>query len=75
MTFAPHSREDGMVVIETHNEFDSRTSVTRNNLLYLLIGALAVVGAVLGYQLYQEKKQPEGVQINLGRDGLTIEKK
>jgi hypothetical protein len=33
-----------------------------------------VVG-VLGYSLYQEKKEPQGVQINLGPGGLTIEKK
>ncbi len=45
------------------------------NLLYLLLGALIVVVAVLGYNLYQERKQPEGVQINVGPDGLKIEKK
>ncbi len=49
--------------------------VTRNNMLYLVIGALAVVAAVLGYNLYKEKKQPDGVQINIGPGGLTIEKK
>ena len=50
-------------------------NMNRNNLLYLAIGALAVVVAILGYNLYQEKKQPEGMQINVGPGGLSIEKK
>jgi len=49
--------------------------VTRNNILYLIIGALVIVTAVLGYQLYQDRKQPEGMRIDLGPNGLSIEKK
>ena len=49
--------------------------VSRSNILYLAIGALAVVVAVLGYQLYQDRKKPEGVQINIGPGGLSIDKK
>ncbi len=45
------------------------------NMLYLIIGALIVATAVLGYQLYQDRKKPEGVQINLGPSGITIDKK
>jgi hypothetical protein len=45
------------------------------NVLYLIIGALAVAVAVLGFSLFQEKKQPEGVQINIGPDGLKIQNK
>jgi predicted negative regulator of RcsB-dependent stress response len=45
------------------------------NILYLIIGALIVVVAVLGYNVYQTKKQPEGLQINLGPNGLKIENK
>jgi len=45
------------------------------NLLFLIIGALIVVVAVLGYNVYQTKKQPEGLQINLGPNGLKIESK
>jgi predicted negative regulator of RcsB-dependent stress response len=45
------------------------------NILYLVIGALIVVVAVLGYNVYQSKKQPEGLQINLGPNGLKIENK
>ena len=45
------------------------------NILYLIIGALVVVVAVLGYNAYQTKKQPEGLQINVGPNGLKIENK
>jgi predicted negative regulator of RcsB-dependent stress response len=45
------------------------------NVMYLIIGALVVIVGVLGYQLYQAKKQPEGLQINVGPDGLKIQGK
>jgi hypothetical protein len=45
------------------------------NVLYLIIGVLAVAVGVLGYNLYQAKKQPEGFQINVGPDGLKIQGK
>jgi hypothetical protein len=50
-------------------------SVTRDNILYLIIGALVIVTTVLSYQLYQDRKQPEGMRIDLGPNGLSIEKK
>jgi hypothetical protein len=49
--------------------------MTRNNLVYLVVGALAVGVAVLGYQLYQERQKP-GLSISIGgKDGLKIEGK
>jgi hypothetical protein len=45
------------------------------NIMYLIIGALIVAVGVLGYNLYQTKKEPEGVQINLGPNGLKIQSK
>jgi len=49
--------------------------MNRGNTLYLVIGALLVVTAVLGYVLYEDRKQPEGVQIDIGPGGLSIEEK
>jgi len=49
--------------------------MSRNNILYLIVGALAVIVVVLGYNLYQDRKEPKGLQINLGEKGLSIEKK
>jgi predicted negative regulator of RcsB-dependent stress response len=49
--------------------------MNRNNLLSLAVGALIIAVAVLGYEVYQDRKDPKGVQINLGANGLSIEKK
>jgi hypothetical protein len=50
-------------------------TMSRSNILYLIVGALVVVVGVLGYQLYEDKKKPEGLNINVGPGGLKIEKK
>jgi hypothetical protein len=45
------------------------------NVLYLIVGALAVVTAVIGYQLYQERQKKTGLEISVGERGISIEKK
>ena len=45
------------------------------NALMLVLGALIIAVGVLGYMLYQAKKEPTGVQINVGKDGIKIEQK
>jgi hypothetical protein len=40
-----------------------------------VVGVLIVAVAVLGYNLYQAKKQPEGLQINVGPGGVKIQSK
>jgi RsiW-degrading membrane proteinase PrsW (M82 family) len=49
-------------------------TMTRNA-LYLVIGALVVVSAVLGYYFYQERQQASGIEITVGNSGISIEKK
>ncbi|MDB5641669.1 MAG: hypothetical protein JWN07_986 [Hyphomicrobiales bacterium] len=49
--------------------------MNRTNLMFLIVGALLVGGSIYGYQVYQERKEPQGVQINLGPNGVTVEKK
>ena len=49
--------------------------MNNRNVLYLIIGALVVALGVLGYNLYQAKKEPEGLQINVGPNGLKIQNK
>jgi hypothetical protein len=40
------------------------------------IGALVIAVAALGYELYRERQvPPEGVHIDIGPKGLSIEKK
>lgn len=53
----------------------AEATVTRSNLLYLIVGALVIAVAVLGYQLYQDRHQPEGLHINVGPNGLSIQGK
>ena len=49
--------------------------MNRTNILYLTIGVLIVAVAVLGYELYQERHPPEGLHIDVGPNGLSIDKK
>jgi hypothetical protein len=49
--------------------------MTRDNVLYLVIGVLVVAVVALGYQLYEAKKDPKGIQLNIGERGISIEKK
>jgi hypothetical protein len=49
--------------------------MTNRDVLYFIIGALVVALGVLGYNLYQAKKEPEGLQINVGPNGLKIQNK
>ena len=49
--------------------------MSRNNIVYLIVGALVVVVAVMSYQLYQDRKKPEGVRIDIGPNGVSIDKK
>lgn len=45
------------------------------NVLYLVIGALAVTAVVAGYLLYQEQQKPSGIELNLDNNGVSIETK
>ena len=45
------------------------------NVLFLIIGALIVAVGVLGYNLYQDRKQQDGLQINVGPNGVKIQGK
>jgi hypothetical protein len=45
------------------------------NVLYLVIGALVAATAVFAYQLYQEREKTTGVEISVGKSGISIEKK
>jgi predicted negative regulator of RcsB-dependent stress response len=43
--------------------------------LYVIIAVLIVASAVFGYQLYQERQKTTGVDINIDKNGISIEKK
>ena len=44
------------------------------NILYVLVGGLAVATAVLGYQYYESQHRSNGVDISVGKSGITIQK-
>ncbi|MGD9478123.1 hypothetical protein [Shinella sp. G-2] len=43
------------------------------NALYMIIGALIVVVAGFSYYAYQQEKKPDGVEIRLDQQGLSIQ--
>ncbi|MBI3700677.1 MAG: hypothetical protein HY242_09585 [Afipia sp.] len=45
------------------------------NALYALVGALVVAFAVLGYKVYKDNQEPQGLQINFGPGGVKIQNK
>ena len=45
------------------------------NSLYFIIGGLLVVTAFLGYIVYEETRQPTGVEISIGQDGVSIQER
>ena len=47
----------------------------KRNVLYLVIGALVIAVGVFGYQLYQEQQKTSGVEINVGKGGISVEEK
>lgn len=49
--------------------------MVNRNVLYLAIGTLVVVLSIVGYQLYKERQEPTGIEINVGKDGISIEQK
>ena len=66
----------GKLLAQSHDELlKGDFLVFRSNILFLIIGALVIVVAVMGYELYQDRKQPEGMRIDVGPNGLKIEKK
>jgi predicted negative regulator of RcsB-dependent stress response len=50
-------------------------AMTRERILFLILGALVVAVIVLGYQVYQDRKKTTGIDINIGERGISIEKK
>ena len=48
---------------------------TNRNLVFLVIGALLAVLGFLSYKVYEDNRKPQGVQINIGPGGLSVEKK
>ncbi|MCR5858839.1 hypothetical protein [Mesorhizobium sp. J428] len=46
----------------------------KTNNLYLIIGVLVAVVVVLGIYVWREQSKPEGVEIKVDQNGLSIQK-
>jgi hypothetical protein len=49
--------------------------VTNRNVVFLIAGALIAVLAILSYRIYEDNREPKGVQLNIGPAGISLEKK
>ncbi|MDX8530675.1 hypothetical protein RFM41_02840 [Mesorhizobium sp. VK25A] len=45
----------------------------RQNVLYLVIGALVVVVIALGIYIYREHTRPKGVELKIDDKGISIQ--
>ena len=45
------------------------------NALYLIIGVLIIAGGTMSYQLYSERQKTDRIEIDVGKNGISIEKK
>lgn len=46
----------------------------KQNQLYLIIGVLAVVAIGLGIYVWRGESKPEGVEIRLNENGISVQK-
>lgn len=51
-----------------------RMPISRN-VLFLIIGALIVAVAALSYKVYEDHREPKGVQFSIGPSGISVQKK
>jgi uncharacterized iron-regulated membrane protein len=56
-------------------QHSDRYMLASRQVLVAVVAALVIGLAAPGYALYQEKKQPEGVEISVGKNGLSIKEK
>ncbi|CAH0340296.1 MULTISPECIES: hypothetical protein [unclassified Rhizobium] len=47
--------------------------MNRSNGLYLIIGALVVAVVGLGAYVYREESKPQGVELRIGENGVSVE--
>ena len=42
------------------------------NVLFLIIGGLIVIVAGLGYYVYDKESKPDGIELKIAEDGISI---
>lgn len=65
----PGSESPTRYQIPKEHKLDS----TNSQLVYVVVGALAVGVAVLGYLYFQDQRQETHIEVSVDDDGLTID--
>ncbi|EJT07189.1 hypothetical protein [Rhizobium sp. CCGE 510] len=47
--------------------------MNRSNGLYVIIGVLVIAVIGLGAYIYREESKPQGIEMSIGKDGVSIE--
>ncbi|MBP2446448.1 MULTISPECIES: hypothetical protein [Rhizobium] len=47
--------------------------MNRSNGLYVIIGVLVVAVIGLGAYIYREESKPQGIEMSIGKNGVSIE--
>ncbi|MBB2751738.1 UNVERIFIED_ORG: uncharacterized protein YpmB [Rhizobium aethiopicum] len=47
--------------------------MNRSNGLYVIIGVLVVAVIGLGAYIYREENKPQGIEMSIGKNGVSIE--
>ena len=47
--------------------------MNRSNGLYVIIGVLVVAVIGLGAYIFQEESKPQGIEMSIGKNGVSIE--
>jgi RsiW-degrading membrane proteinase PrsW (M82 family) len=54
-------------------EIAPKERAVKQNMLYLVIGALVVVVIALGVYVYREQSKPKGVELKIDDKGISIQ--
>jgi uncharacterized protein YpmB len=47
--------------------------LNRSNGLYVIIGVLVIAVIGLGAYIYREESKPQGIEMSIGKNGVSIE--
>ncbi|MCS4089948.1 hypothetical protein [Rhizobium sp. BK176] len=47
--------------------------MTRNNIVYFIVGVVITAAVGFGVYKYHEEQKPEGIQLSVGENGVKIE--
>lgn len=55
------------------NRLQRKESSMNQNRLYMLLGALIVAVIVMGIYIWREESKPEGIELRLDKNGVSVQ--